>query len=156
MGSSWTRDRIYVASTGRKILIHCAAREVPLCRFLKSSRIHWIPLVFFLNFWPRFPALINQGFWNILGDIHSNWFRFLLSFWWGRVLGFSFCKRIYHLFCLVFLFSAKLNSLSSWNRVLGPLLGDLFASSTTLKIRSLEPDLFFELLTPEKMADFAS
>ena len=38
VGSSQTRDRTLVPCTGRRILNHCATREVPLYAFLKQDQ----------------------------------------------------------------------------------------------------------------------
>ena len=42
MGSSRTRDRTRVPYIGRRILNHCATREVPQCLFVCNILIHYI------------------------------------------------------------------------------------------------------------------
>ena len=54
VGSSWTRDWTCVSWIGRRILNHCATREVPLYRFLHKGKFSFI--------WNKHPSAIAETY----------------------------------------------------------------------------------------------
>ena len=52
MWEFWTRNRTHVPCTGRRILIHCATREVPRFIYLRKKLVEESKINIYVNF-PR-------------------------------------------------------------------------------------------------------